>query len=164
LEFRNNSLEIVSNMALSSPAKMFFLSPWVYRVAQISIGVIFIWAGGVKLVDPKAFARVLSGYGLVPDVLLVPVAIGLPATELLAGVGLLLGHRGSLKIISGLLLMFLGVLGYGILNNLKVDCGCFSVEEIAAQNSLHVALLRDVGLLLVVLYLFLWQSVRRKVW
>ena len=157
-------MEMVSSMARSSLAKTIFFSPWVYHAARISIGIAFIWAGGVKLMDPRAFARVLSGFGLVPDALLVPVAIGLPATELLAGAGLVLDLRGSLKIILGFLLMFLLVLGYGILNSLNIDCGCFSAEEIAAQSNLHMALLRDVGLLFVVLYLFLRQRARRQAW
>ena len=147
---------------MSSMTRVLLLSPWVYRLARISIGIVFIWAGGVKLIDPSAFARVLSTYGLLPEALLAPVAIGLPITELLAGAGLVLDLQGSLKVVSGFLFMFLAVLGYGILNHLKVDCGCFSTEEAAVQNSLHLAVLRDVALLLVVLYLFLWQRTRRQ--
>jgi uncharacterized membrane protein YphA (DoxX/SURF4 family) len=149
-------------MTLSFVTRILFLSPLVYRLLRIGTGILFIWAGGVKLMDPRAFARALSGYGLLPDALLVPVAIGLPVVEVLAGVGLVLDLRGSLKVISGLLLMFLAVLGYGMLNNLNVDCGCFSTEEVAVQNSLHKAFLRDLGLLLVMLYLFLWQRVQRQ--
>ena len=147
---------------MPSMTRMRFLSPWIYRLARISIGIVFIWAGGVKLIDPSAFARVLSTYGLLPEALLAPVAIGLPITELLAGVGLVLDLQGSLKVISGLLFMFLAVLGYGILNNLNVDCGCFSTEEMAVQNNLHWAVFRDVALLFVVLYLFLWQRTQKQ--
>jgi len=149
---------------MSYITKILFLSPWVYRLARIGIGAVFIWAGGVKLLDPRAFARVLSGYGLVPDALLVPVAIGLPLVEFLAGFALVFNLRGSLKVVFGLLLMFLMVLGYGIVNNLDVDCGCFSTEEVAAQKNLQGAFLRDLGLLLVLLYLFLWQRLHGQTW
>lgn len=112
--------------------------------------------------DPRAFARAISGYGLIPEVLLVPVAIGLPLLELLGGLGLAFDYRGGLKVITGLLLIFLLVLGYGVIKDLDVDCGCFSAEEIHARDSLRVALYRDIGLLASVLYLFYWRWVQAR--
>jgi uncharacterized membrane protein YphA (DoxX/SURF4 family) len=146
-----------------SPLKhVFFCSPWVYRAARILLECIFIYAGGSKLISPRAFARTISGWGLVPDDLLVPVAIGLPALELLAGLGLVFDIRGSLKVISGLILLFLALLGYGIMNNLNVDCGCFSVEELHAQSSLRIAFYRDMGLMGIVSYLFMWRWFQKR--
>lgn len=136
---------------------IFFHSPWLYRAMRFLLGGVFVFAGAAKLVDPRAFARTISGYDLLPEELLVPVAIALPAIEFLAGVGLCFNIRGSLKVVSGLLAMFLGVLGYAILQNLDVDCGCFSAEEIRAQNNLQVAFVRDIGLMAVACYLFSWR-------
>jgi uncharacterized membrane protein YphA (DoxX/SURF4 family) len=129
-------------------------SPWTYRVIRFILGSIFVYAGFIKLIDPKAFARVISQYGVVPDVLLAPFAIGLPALELLAGLGLILNMRGSLTVIFSLLVVFVGVLGYGILNDLNVDCGCFTTEEITGQNSLRQALYRDLFMIAAVFLLF----------
>jgi uncharacterized membrane protein YphA (DoxX/SURF4 family) len=146
-----------------SPLKRaFFCSPWLYRATRILLGCIFIWAGGVKIVSPRAFANTISGWGLVPTDLLVSVAIGLPAIEILAGLGLVFDIRGSLKVISGLLLLFLAVLGYGIMNNLNVDCGCFSAAELHAQNSLRIAFYRDLGLMGIVSYLFMWRWFQKR--
>ncbi len=146
-----------------SPLKrVFFCSPWLYRASGVLLGSVFIWAGGAKLISPRAFARTISEWGLVPDSLLVPVAIGLPAIELLAGLGLVFDIRGSLKVISGLLVMFLALLGYGIMNNLDVDCGCFSAEELNARNSLWIAFYRDLGLLGIVSYLFMWRRFQKR--
>jgi uncharacterized membrane protein YphA (DoxX/SURF4 family) len=139
--------------------KKHLISLWTYRALRISLASVFIWAGGVKLLDPRAFARVISGYRLVPDELLPVVAIGLPALELLAGVGLVFDVRGSLKVICGLLVMFVFVLGFGIMKDLNVDCGCFSVEELHAKNSLRHAFYRDLVMLFMVSYLFLWRKV-----
>ena len=136
-------------------------SPWVYLVSRLVIGLLFIWAGGVKLLEPKVFARNLLQYGLVPEPLLIPTAIGLPLVEVLAGIGLILDVGLSLWIIAGLLIGFLMVLGYGIINNLDVDCGCFSASELAAQGALEAAFYRDVALLLVVFYFFCWRRMRR---
>jgi uncharacterized membrane protein YphA (DoxX/SURF4 family) len=146
-----------------SPLKrLFFGSPWLYCATRVLLGGIFIWAGGVKLINPRAFARTLSGWGLVPDELLVPVAIGLPVIEILAGLGLVFDIRGSLKAILGLLLMFLAVLGYGIMSNLNVDCGCFSAEELHAHSSLRIAFLRDLGLLGMAGYLLVWHWCQKR--
>ncbi len=141
---------------------LFFQSPWIYSIARVLLGCVFLVAGAAKLMAPRAFARVISGYNLLPEELLVPVAIGLPAIEFLAGLGLILNVRGSLKVIAGLLAMFLVILGYAISNNLEVDCGCFSPEEISAQNNLRLAVLRDIGLLAVCLYLLTWRRFNRR--
>ena len=141
---------------------LLFRSAWPYRVMRILLGCVFILAGGSKLLAPRAFAHLISAYGLLPEELLVPVAIGLPALEVLAGIGLLFNARGSLKIICGLLLSFLFVLGYAIWKKLDVDCGCFSHLEIEAGNALHAAFLRDLGLTAVSFYLIFWQRFHNR--
>jgi uncharacterized membrane protein YphA (DoxX/SURF4 family) len=141
---------------------LLFQSPWPYRLMRVLLGAIFVIAGGSKLLDPRAFARIISAYGLLPEELLVPVAIGVPAIEILAGAGLLLNARGSLKIICGLLAGFLFVLGYAIWKNLDVDCGCFSQLEIEAGKNLHAAFIRDLGLMAVSFYLIFWQRFQNR--
>ncbi len=130
-------------------------SPVPYFIIRLALGSIFIYAGFIKLLDPKAFAKAISLYYILPDVLLAPVAIGLPIIELLAGLGLIFNIRGSLAVISALLLCFTAVLGYGIFNNLNIDCGCFSSEEIREQNSLKTAFYRDLIMMGGIFFLFL---------
>jgi uncharacterized membrane protein YphA (DoxX/SURF4 family) len=120
---------------------------------RLLLGGIFVAAGGSKLLDPRAFARIISAYDLLPEELLVPTAIGIPAIELLAGLGLLFNVRGSLTTICALLTCFLFALGYAIWKNLDVDCGCFSPLEIHTRNSLLTAFLRDLGLMAASYYL-----------
>ena len=91
----------------------------------IDLAAIFIYAGSLKLIDPRAFARTISHFGLVPELLLPVVAIGLPAVEVLAGIALVMDFRSGLYTVSGLMLLFVAVLGYGVLNELNIDCGCF---------------------------------------
>lgn len=137
-------------------------SRWLYLAARWSVSLLFIYAGAVKLVDPKAFARTISAYGLLPDELLVPVAVGLPTVELLAGLGLLFNLKGSLKVITSLVLLFMGVLGYAIISELNVDCGCFSSSELDARKSLRAAFYRDIGLMLTLAYLYKWEKDKRN--
>ena len=138
-------------------------SRWLYRGIRIALAALFIYGGAVKLMDPHAFARTLSAYNLVPDPLLPVVAIGLPAAELLAGLALVFDVRGSLATITAFFVLFLAVLGYGILQNLDVDCGCFGSEELNKQEGLRIAFYRDLALAgLVVPYLYISRWMRSQ--
>jgi uncharacterized membrane protein YphA (DoxX/SURF4 family) len=128
-----------------APVHGLLLSRWCYLLVRLAIALLFIYAGSLKLMDPKAFARTLFHYGLVPDPLLPVVAIGLPAIEVLAGLALVFDLRAGLYGVSALLLLFLAVLGYGVLNQLDIDCGCFGPDEIAERRGLGHALLRDLA-------------------
>lgn len=135
-------------------------SLWINLILRITLGGVFVYSGFVKLIDPKSFAKVISQYDLVPEILLAPVAIGLPLLEFLVGLGLILNIRGSLSIIFGLLIMFIAVLWYGILKDLSIDCGCFTPNEIADHNSLKRAFYRDMLMLGAVLFIYLQRYMR----
>ena len=106
---------------------------WTYKITRWVLSAIFIYAGGTKLLEPEIFAVLIEAYGIVPEGLIMPVAIGLPLLEVTAGIGLLFDIRGSLALIGGLLLLFMVVLGYGIWMGLDVDCGCFGPEDPEAE-------------------------------
>lgn len=133
-----------------------------YHLPRIVLGGIFIYSGVVKLLDVKGFAALVSQYGLVPEALLAPLAIGLPALEVLAGVSLLFEVPGALGAIFAMLLMFCSVLWYGILKDLDIDCGCFSTAELQGQASLRQALYRDFVMIAVCGNLFLHRFLRLK--
>lgn len=140
--------------------KKILLSPWLNYLIKFSIGSIFLYAGVVKLLDPKAFARVISQYDIIPESLLPPVAIGLPVLEVLAGLGLVFAIRGSLYVIFGLLTMFVFVLWYGILRHLNIDCGCLSLDELKSHASLWNAFYRDLVMIAAVIYLYVSHKIR----
>jgi uncharacterized membrane protein YphA (DoxX/SURF4 family) len=136
-------------------------------LTRLGLGIIFIYAGVVKLSAPKAFARIISQYDLIPDLLLPLVAIGLPALEVLAGIGVILAVRGSLSLLLSLLVFFVLVLWYGILSNLDVDCGCFSAEDLKSQAGLWQAFYRDLIMIGAALFLYLsrwFQSGPKVYW
>lgn len=108
-------------------------SPWAYRLIRWPFSIVFLYAGAAKLAEPKAFAALIDADGIVPDPLLMPVAIGLPLLEVVAAIGLAFDIRGSLAAIAGLLAIFIAILIYGIRMGLDVDCGCFAPEEIESR-------------------------------
>lgn len=83
------------------------------------------------------------------------VAIGLPLIEAVAGLALLFDRPWGLHLITVLLALFAFVLGYGILGDLNVDCGCFGAEELNKQAGLRAAFYRDLILIGIVMpYLY----------
>ena len=129
---------------------------WLYHFLRLGLACIFIYAGFIKLLDPRAFAHAIAQYDLIPETLLPLVAVGLPALELLAGVGLIFEVRGSLTIIALLLLIFLVILGYAVWHNLDIDCGCFTVEDLAGQEGIKTAFRRDLIMIGATLLLY-WR-------
>ncbi len=135
---------------------------WLYRVGRWTLGGIFIYAGGTKLLEPESFAVLVDAFGIIPKGLLVPMAFGLPILEVLGGIGLLFDIRGSLALITALLLLFMGVLGYGIWMGLDVDCGCFGPEDPEAEafHGLRSSLLRDSVMVAGAMFLYAWRWCR----
>ena len=82
-----------------------------------------------------------------------------PVVEILAGICLLGNVRGSLAIITLLMLLFMAVLGYGIWLGLDVDCGCFSPEdpEALAFHGLRQAMFRDMAIMAVLVGMYVWR-------
>jgi uncharacterized membrane protein YphA (DoxX/SURF4 family) len=136
------------------------MSGWIYKLTRWVLGGIFIYAGSTKLLEPKTFTVLIEAFGIVPEGLLIPVGIALPALEVAAGIGLLFDIKGSLAVIAGLLGLFIAMLGYGIWIGLDVDCGCFGPQdpEAKAFHSLKISLYRDMIMLAGVAYLYGWRQ------
>lgn len=134
-------------------------SLWPYRIVRISLGMVFVFVGLAKLLDPKAFARALSMYEILPEKVLPLVAVGLPLTEVIAGLGLMLNIHGTLTVIGGLLVIFVMVLYYGVFNGFDIDCGCSMPWEREERTSLQSALYRDLIMIGMVMYMYLWRWV-----
>ena len=135
---------------------------WLYKLARWGLGIIFIYAGSVKLVEPRTFAVLIEAYGILPQDLLMPAAVVLPALEVAGGIGLLCEIEGSLAGITGLLVLFIIILGYGIRMGLDVDCGCFGPDdpEAKAFHGLRDSLYRDLAMLAGILFMYGWRRYR----
>jgi uncharacterized membrane protein YphA (DoxX/SURF4 family) len=114
----------------------FLLSPWIYHGFRIFIGALFLYTGVTKLFDVAGFSESIAAYGILPAILLPCAAVGLPAAEVAAGFGTLLNKRWGLLGILAMMILFTGVLGYGVAVGLEIDCGCFSNDkETVVQKS-----------------------------
>lgn len=159
---REEKIALSSSAApFSDPRKLSAsLRAGLYQIVRLSLALIFIAAGVLKLRDPGAFAHAIAQYDLVPERVIPILAIGLPAVELLAGLGLALDLKGSLAAISGLMALFVGVLGYAQLMDLDIDCGCFTLEELQERTTVRQALYRDLAMLGAIACLYRWRRSR----
>jgi uncharacterized membrane protein len=132
---------------------------WIYKLSRWTLGIIFIYAGCLKLLDPKTFAVLIGAYGIVPEGLLLPVAVALPALEVAGGIGLFFEIEASLAVVAGLLALFIAVLACGIWMGLDVDCGCFGPEDPEAEafHGLRSSLYRDLAMLAGVAFIYGWR-------
>jgi uncharacterized membrane protein YphA (DoxX/SURF4 family) len=141
---------------------MMSIVDWISKLCRWVLGGIFIYAGSTKLLEPQIFAVLMEAYGLIPESMLMPVSIGLPALEVAAGIGLLFDIEGSLAAVTGLLGLFIAILSYGIWMGLDVDCGCFGPEdpEAAAFHGLRSSLYRDLVMLAGTFFIYGWRRYR----
>ncbi len=139
-----------------------FFPTWLYGAGRIVLAGIFMWSGLAKIQDPQSFVVIIEAFGVLPEILLAPVAYFLPVVEIVAGMGLLMDLKGSLGLITGMLVLFMIILGYGLHMGLDIDCGCFGPEDPEAEafHSLRPALYRDFIMMAGVAYLYVWRYAR----
>ncbi len=122
---------------------------WVLRLA---LSAVFIYAGILKMHDPRSFAESIASFRLLPPPLINPAAWTLPVLEILSGV-LALGSGpwrrvGAFSLLA-MLAIFVLALASATARGLKVDCGCFGAERfdvLTATGNLWPAILRDLVL------------------
>jgi uncharacterized membrane protein YphA (DoxX/SURF4 family) len=155
-----NYLKILRNQAiLHRQIKAIDVMGWIDQCSCWGLGALFIYAGTLKLLDPRAFATLIEAYGIIPEQLLVPLSIVLPALEVVAGMGLVLNIKGSLSAIAALLVLFVLIVTYGIWMGLDVDCGCFGPQDPEAEafHGLWPTLYRDSALLVGIVIMYGWR-------
>jgi uncharacterized membrane protein YphA (DoxX/SURF4 family) len=126
---------------------------WLLRVG---LAAVFLYAGATKLLDLRGFEQSIIDYGILLPGTEMAVAISLVILEILVGAGVLFGMRGALPGMVGLLVMFIGVLSYGVWLGLDIECGCFGLGE---SHEPGTALVIDIGLLCCCGLLFTLQRV-----
>jgi putative oxidoreductase len=134
---------------------------------RLVLGVIFVWAGVVKIYDfqhggsaTQDFWQDIMNYQMVPSDVAKLMAIYLPWLEVITGVALLLGRAitGAAFICSVLMLVFMAALTTAWQRGLDISCGCFGHEDATADFPLLMT--RDVVIFLCTLWLLLLETGR----
>ncbi len=125
------------------------ITQFVLFVIKLVLGVTFVYASYHKINDPAAFAKVIYGYNLFPQVSINILAIIIPFIELMAGFSLIFGlyPRSALAILNGLLVAFILAIGFNLARGHEFECGCFAFKGGDPKTSAVNLLIRDMILL-----------------
>jgi len=100
---------------------------WIWRIAAILIGCLFIYAGALKAWNPARFASDIENYHVVPWPIGARLAFYLPWLEILCGLALIVRrfYSGAVFILAGLMLIFIGATLSAKGRGIDISCGCF---------------------------------------
>lgn len=124
-------------------------------------GLVFIYAGAIKIPDPGAFTVAVANYQILPPWLVNPAAVFIPWIEVVCGAALVLGvfARGAALVLNGMLAGFTAAVAYNWQRGLDIECGCFG-DVGGLSSTMAAATARDAGLLVVGLVV-LWALCAR---
>jgi len=127
----------------------FSLGNFLWRILDLIIAAIFIYAGVLKALDPVQLAHDIDHYKILPWAVGVGLAFYLPWLEIFCGLALIfrLFYRGALSILTSLVVVFLGATIAAKVRGLDITCGCFGHASQNWSFPAHLAL--DLGILAV---------------
>jgi putative oxidoreductase len=113
-----------------------------WRLMDLLVGGIFIYAGVTKAIDPLRFAIDIDNYKMLPWAFGVGLAFYLPWLEMLCGLALILRffYRGGLFILSALTSVFIAASIIAKVRGLDITCGCFGHASKNWSFTPHLAL------------------------
>lgn len=129
---------------------------------RIAVGGTFVYAGISKLAFPGEFLKIVQNYGVLPSLLVKPLATVLPWAELLLGILLITGllvKPVSLLLISLLLAFIVVMIIKSTPGNLD-NCGFFLFSSWLASQSPSTLILKNVLLITSCLYLLFLKETR----
>jgi uncharacterized membrane protein YphA (DoxX/SURF4 family) len=133
---------------------------WVSTGARLVLGGVFLVAGALKAIDPQSSVAAVRAYKLLPNSLVTIVGWALPFAEIALGLLLFAGIATRVVAAATAMLLIIFILGVvsAAARGLSIDCGCFGGggEVAPGQTAYGIELVRDLGLLLLALWL-VWQ-------
>jgi putative oxidoreductase len=131
-----------------------FRARYLWRILDLIVGGIFIYAGVIKALEPVQFANDIDNYKTLPWFISVRLAFYLPWLEIVCGLALIFGflYRGGLSILTALILIFVGATIAAKARGLDITCGCFGHASKNWNFTSH--LLLDLLILAAALVLF----------
>jgi len=98
-----------------------------WRVVDLVVGGIFVYAGVLKMLDPVQFGLDIDNYKTIPWFVSVRLAFYLPWLEIFCGLAVIFRflYRGGLSILTALILVFIGATIAAKVRGLDITCGCF---------------------------------------
>src|SRR5664279_4584948 len=98
-----------------------------WHIPAVIIGVLFVYAGAIKTLDPIGFANDIDNFKILPWLVGVRFAFYLPWLEILCGLALVTRrlYFGALLILTALTSVFIVASIVAKARGLDITCGCF---------------------------------------
>ena len=135
---------------------------FVWRIVDMIVGGIFIYAGAIKALDPIRFSSDIDNYKILPWAIGVRLAFYLPWLEIFCGLALIARHlyRGGLSILTALASIFIIATIAAKIRSLDITCGCFGHASKNWSFAAHLAL--DLSLLAALIALCICDRLRER--
>jgi putative oxidoreductase len=136
------------------------IPPFVWRIVDVIVGGVFIYAGAIKAFDPIRFANDIDNYKIFPWVIGVRLAFYLPWLEIFCGLALIARrlYFGGLSILAALVSIFIAGTIAAKVRGLDITCGCFGHATKNWSFTRHLAF----DLILLAAVVALWIACRQK--
>jgi putative oxidoreductase len=134
----------------------------VWRLLDIIIAAVFIYAGVIKALDPAGLANDIDNYKMLPWAISIRLAFYLPWLEIFCGVALISRrlYPGALTVLTSLTSTFILASIVAKVRGLDITCGCFGHASKNWNFTTHLVL--DFALLagLLLLWRTSWRNLR----
>jgi uncharacterized membrane protein YphA (DoxX/SURF4 family) len=144
--------------------KLIKVQPWLTLLFRIVLGGVLLVAGGLKVGNPQKSAMSVRAYELLPIDIANFFGYVLPWFEIGVGALLILGVAVKISALLGgaTMLIFILAISQAWARGLSIDCGCFggggAIDP--SQTKYLEEILRDIGLMLMAIYLYRFPSGR----
>lgn len=114
----------------------------VRLILALLVGVLFVYAGALKIMDPLRFASDISNYAILSWSLGIRLALYLPWLEVVLGLALIFQRlfAGAIVLTGGLVLVFVGATVWARAHGIDVSCGCFGTASSNLTLTWHLVL------------------------
>lgn len=113
------------------------------------LGTVLLVAGALKVMHADSLAATIAGFRLLPQAVVLPLAIALPPLELLFGFYLVVGlfTRIAGGVVCAMFVAYAIAIASAVIRHIPATCGCFGPSDTAKADWPHVV--ADVALALV---------------
>jgi uncharacterized membrane protein YphA (DoxX/SURF4 family) len=145
-------------------SKLIKVQPWLTLLFRVVLGGVLLVAGGLKVGNPQKSAMSVRAYELLPIEIANFFGYVLPWFEIGVGALLILGVAVKISALLGgaTMLIFILAISQAWARGLSIDCGCFggggAIDP--SQTKYLEEILRDIGLMLMAIYLYRFPSGR----
>jgi uncharacterized membrane protein YphA (DoxX/SURF4 family) len=135
----------------------------LWRLVDLIVGGLFIYAGVIKVLEPIRFGHDIDNYKILPWSVAVRLAFYLPWLEIFCGLAVVLRvfYRGGLSILTALVFVFIAAAIAAKSRGLDITCGCFGHASKNWSFSRHLVV--DLALLATLVALWIWSRSGKKV-